>query len=98
FVRPETDQQIRRQADALPADVQAEEIVHQHQQQHRGEEQIQVREELSALRVLAHVADRVDVDQRANTGDQQRETHRQLVELQTEVDLQIGDGNPGEQG
>ena len=88
LVLPEPDQQVGRQADAFPPDVEAEVVVGEHQQQHRGEEQVQVREEPAAPGIFGHVADRVDVDQRADAGDQQHEAHRQLVELQAEVHLQ----------
>ena len=42
LVLPEPDQQVRRQADAFPADVEAEVVVGEHQQQHRRDEQVQV--------------------------------------------------------
>jgi hypothetical protein len=35
LVRPEPDQQVRRQADAFPPDIQPEVVVGEHQQQHR---------------------------------------------------------------
>ena len=79
---PEPDQQVGRQADALPADVQDQVVVGQHQQQHRGDEQVHVAEEPPPAGVVRHVADRVDVDERANAGDQQHERYRQRVEQQ----------------
>ena len=86
-VVPEADQQVGREADALPADVERHEAVAQHQQQHRRDEQVQVGEEPPPARVVRHVADRVDVDQRADAGDQQHERQRQRVEQQPEVDV-----------
>ena len=50
LVLPEPDQQVRREADALPARVQHQVVVGQHQQQHRGDEQVQVAEEPAPLR------------------------------------------------
>ena len=52
LVLPEPDQQVRRQADAFPADVEAQVVVGQHQQQHRRQEQVQVREKPTAVRGL----------------------------------------------
>ena len=97
LVVPEPDQQVGRQAHAFPAGVEAHEVVGHHQQQHRCEEQVEVGEKPSAVRVFGHIRDRVDVDQRPDSGDQQHETDRQLVDLHTEVHLQAADRYPGEQ-
>ena len=96
-VVPERDQQVRRQTDALPAEVEHHVVVAEHQQQHRGDEQVEVPEELAAPRVVLHVADRVQVDQRADAGDQQHEDAGQRVEQQSEVDLQLADVDEVEQ-
>ena len=88
LLEPEPDQQVRRQADALPADVQQQVVVGEDQQQHRGDEQVEVAEEPAPLGVVLHVADRVDVDQRADAGDQQDEDDRQRVEQQATVDVE----------
>ena len=69
----------------------------QHQHQHRRDEQVEVAEEADPARVVLHVADRVDVDQRADAGDQQQEQCRQRVVEQVEVDLQAARLEPGEQ-
>ena len=90
----EADQQVRREADALPAEVEHHEVVAQDQQQHRGDEQVELREEPPPARVVAHVADRVEVDQRADPGDEQHERQRQRVDPQPEVDVQAADGEP----
>ena len=79
LVLPETDQQVTREPDAFPADVQQQVVVGEHQYQHRGDEQVQVAEELASIGVVRHVAERIDVDQRANDGDQQDEDNRQLI-------------------
>src|SRR5207342_16449 len=59
--------------------------------------QVEVAEEATPARVVLHVADRVDVDQRADAGDQQQEQRRQRVVEQVEVDLQAARLEPGEQ-
>ena len=74
-VVPEPDQQVGRQTHAFPADVEQQVGVGQHQQQHRGHEQVEVGEEPALVRVVLHVADRVDVDQRPDEGHQQHERH-----------------------
>ena len=90
LVLPEPDQQVGGQAHALPARVQGQVVVGQHQQQHRGQEQVHVAEEPAPLRVVRHVADREDVDQRADAGDQQHEADRQRVEQQADAHLEAG--------
>ena len=71
-LEPEADQQVRREPDAFPADEQDEQRPAQHQQQHEEQEQVEVGEVARVARVVLHVADRVDVDQRADAGDDQR--------------------------
>ena len=85
LVLPEADQQVRGQADALPADEQHQVVVGEHQQQHRGDEQVEEPEEAAPPLVVGHVADRVDVDQAADAGDQQHEQDRQLVDQQPDA-------------
>ena len=92
---PERDQQVRRETDALPAEVEHHVVVAEHQQQHRRDEEVEVAEEPPAARVVRHVADRVQVDQGADAGDQQDEDRRQRVEQQPEVDLQLADRDEG---
>ena len=97
LVGPEPDQQVGRQTDALPTHVEPEVVVGEDEQQHRRHEQVQVGKKATPRRVVGHVADGVDVDQRTHAGDEQHEAHRQRVELQAEVDLQHAHGYPGEQ-
>ena len=68
---PEGDQEVGAGADALPAEERDQQVLAEHQQQHGEDEQVQVEEELRELRVAVHVPDRVQVDQRADAGDEQ---------------------------
>ena len=45
-----------------------------------------------------HVADRVDVDQEADEGDERDHDRRQRVELERRVDHELAGGDPGEVG
>jgi hypothetical protein len=45
LVEPEADQEIRRQADEAPTDEQPDEVVGEHERQHREHEEIHVGEE-----------------------------------------------------
>ena len=58
---PEADEQVAREADALPAEEHLDEVVGRHQHQHGEGEQRQIGEEARPVRVLVHVADRVEV-------------------------------------
>ena len=97
LVVPEADQQVGRETHALPPDIEHEEVVAEHEQQHGREEQVHVAEEAAPVGVVAHVADRVDDDQRADPGDEQHETDRQLVDEQVHVHLQARHRDPGVQ-
>ena len=65
------------------------------QREHRRDEQVEVAEEPAAARVVLHVADGVDVDQRADAGDQQQEQRGQLVVEQVHADAERAGLEPG---
>ena len=80
--------------DAFPADEQHEQRPAEHQQQHEEQEQVEVREVARVARVVLHVADRVDVDQRADAGDDQRHHGRQPVEVERDLERAAADVGP----
>ena len=94
----EADQQIRRQADALPADEHQQVVAGQDQRQHEKHEQVQVGEEAVEAAFLPHVADGINVNQETNAGDDQQHDQRKLVEIEGEVDLEIPSAQPGCEG
>ena len=85
---PEADQQVAGQAHQGPADDQDDEVVGQHQQQHREDEEVHVGEEARVVVVglVLHVADGVDVDEEADAGDDQGHHRGQRVEVEVDVD------------
>lgn len=97
LVLPEADQQVRRQADALPAQEEAHEVGREHEHQHRGDEEVEVAEEPAPPRVVLHVAHRVQVDERPDTGDQQQEERGQRVVEQVHADVHVAGLEPGPQ-
>ena len=97
LVLPEADQQVRRQTDALPTEEHHQVVGGEHQREHRGDEQVEVREEPATAGIVGHVADRVDVDQRADAGDQQHEQPGQLVVRERHLDVEPAGLDPGEQ-
>ena len=80
LIEVEADQQIAAQPDAFPADEQQQVVRRQHQHQHEEHEQVQVGEEPVVAALVRHVADRVDVDQRADAGDDQQHDGGQPVD------------------
>ena len=97
FAEPERDEEVGAGAHALPAEEGDEHVAAQHQHQHREHEQVQVDEELREPRVAVHVADRVQVDQRADAGDEQRHRDRQRVGEEPDVHLEAADVEPVEE-
>ncbi len=94
----EADQQVRAQPDALPADEHHQEVRAEHQHEHEEDEQVQVGEEARVVGVglLVHVGRRVDVDQRADAGDDQDHQRRQRVEPEGQVEREVARLDPGE--
>src|SRR6266545_765864 len=92
-VEPEADEQVRAQADPLPAEEHDQEVLGEHQDQHRGHEQVEPGEERLPALVVGHVADRVQVDQAGDAGDDQGHDGRELVPAQVEGDPQVAGGD-----
>ncbi len=97
-LEPEADQEIRAETDAGPADDQPDEISGEDEQEHREHEEVHVGEEARVSRILPHVADRVDVDQKADPGDHQDHQGRERVDVEVEGDVEVAALPPGEVG
>src|SRR5690606_10623193 len=54
--KPETNEQIRTQAHAFPADKQQQVIAARHEQEHEKDKEIEIREEFVVSLVIVHVA------------------------------------------
>src|SRR6185312_361346 len=81
----EADQQIRGEADAFPSDKQQNIAVGQNQREHEKHEQVQVREEAIVAAFFRHVSDRVNVDEKADSGHDEQHRHRELVEIEAKI-------------
>ena len=86
---PEADEQVRAQPDALPTDEQGQEAVAAHQNEHGGQEQVEVDEEarvapgvLVEAHVFVHVAGGIDVDERADARDDEHHRHGKRIHLE----------------
>ena len=83
---PEADQQIGGEADALPAEEHLEEVVGRHQHQHGEGEEREIGEEARPVRIVRHVADRIDVDERRDGRHDDQHHGRQRVDAERPVD------------
>ena len=94
---PEADEEVRAHPDALPPEEGDEQVAPEHEHQHREHEEVQVEEELRELLVAVHVANGVQMDQGADTGDEQRHRDGQRIGEKAEAHLQAPARNPLEQ-
>ena len=92
---PEADEQVRGQAHQLPGREDDQVAVRQDEQQHAEHEEVEVGEEAPLARVVRHVADAVDVHQRADPGDHDEHDRGQVVEEEAELDLEVAGRDPG---
>ena len=81
----EADEQVRAKADALPADEHEGIVVPQDERQHGEHEQVQVAEKPVVAAFVAHVADRVNVDQHPHAGNKQQPDGRQRIEQEAGI-------------
>ena len=65
-----TNQQVRTQPNAFPADEHQQEVVREHKRQHREHEQVQIREKAVKAFVAVHVPGRENVDEKSDEGDE----------------------------
>src|SRR5258708_1890933 len=84
----ETDQQIRAQADALPADKHQDIVVGQNQRQHGKHEEIEVSEEAVVAAFVRHVSGGINMDQHADAGDKEQPDAGERIEQESSVGLE----------
>jgi hypothetical protein len=96
LVVPEADQQIAREADALPSEEQLHEVVRGHQHQHREGEQREIAEETRPAGILVHVADGIEVHEAGDRRHDDQHHGGQRVDAQRPVDRQLAGQHPGE--
>ncbi len=91
------DQQIGTDADQFPENEHHDEIVRENDSEHGEHEKGEGREVAGFARVVLHVAERIDVDERADAGDQHEHRLAQIVENESKRDIENGaEVDPGE--
>ena len=81
----ETDQQIRTQPHAFPADEQQHIVVGQDQRQHGEHEEVEISEEAVVAAFMRHVSGGVNVNQHADTGDEEQPDAGKRIEQETGI-------------
>ena len=80
---PKADQQIAAQADTFPAHKQQQQVVGQHQHQHRRDKQVHIGKKPAVIRIVAHEQRGINMDQQADTGDHRQHGQGQSVDVKT---------------
>ena len=94
LVEPETDKQIRRDADNFPAHEQQQQAVGQHEAKHPGGEQRQVTEKPRHAFVVFHVAGGVDKNEQADESDHRQHRAVERVEYEAKRDGCVTNSEP----
>src|SRR5206468_6211241 len=92
---PEADQGIGAEPHALPADEEERQVVGEHEDEHRGREQVQVGEVAREAPIAVHAADRVDVHEKADARHHERHDRRECVEPERGLGAEGPRGDPG---
>ena len=87
-VYQKADQAVAAEAHAFPAEEHHHEVAAHHQEQHGEDEEVEPHEEAPVVRLVRHVARRVDVDERRHVGDDHRHHHAQRVDAERELDVE----------
>ena len=84
-VEIETDQKIRTQAHAFPADKHEHIVVGEDKRQHGEHEEVEVAEEAVVAAFMRHVSRGINVDQHADAGDEQQPDAGKRIEQEAGV-------------
>src|SRR6266568_9603304 len=83
----ETNQKIGAQAYAFPANEHQHVVVRENQREHGEHEKVEVSEKSVVSAFMRHVADRINVDQHPDAGNEQQPDARERIEEKSGVGL-----------
>src|SRR5246127_4129947 len=95
---PKAYEQIRTQPHALPTDKERQQVVRHHQDQHEENKQIEVDEKARHPLIVGHIAEGIDVDEKADAGDDQQHHRAEVVDLKGKLYLERAGLDPGIEG
>jgi len=83
------DQEVGTQTDGFPKHKQLKQVIRQYQHEHGKGKQCDIAEETGITRLPVHVADRIDVHQGTDTGDQEQHDGGQPVDVEADMDVKM---------
>ena len=94
FTEVETDEEVRGEAYAFPADEEEQEVGGEDEDRHEEHEEVEIGEEAPVTVFMRHIAGGVEMDEEADAGDDGQHDESEVVDGEGKGDLEAGDGNP----
>src|SRR6202011_1975989 len=90
------DEQVAREAHTFPADEEEYVVCGEDEDEHEKHKEIEVGEEAVVAALVSHVAGGVDMDEPADSGDDEEHDHSEVVDLEIDARADIPRDDPGE--
>ena len=90
----ETDQKVRTESDALPEDVELQEVRREHEPEHRRDKERDEREEAPHAGIVLHVADGIDGDAKRYRRDDEEHHRRDGIDEDAHLQDEAADRHP----
>src|SRR5262245_53001512 len=84
---PKPDKKIGTETHTLPTDEEHQKVISHHQQEHEEDKQVQIHEETNHAFVVTDIAERIDMNQKADAGDDEQHHCAQGIDLKRKSDL-----------
>src|SRR5262245_9452774 len=84
---PKPDKKIGTETHTLPTDEEHQKVISHHQQEHEEDKEVQIHEETNHPFVVTDIAERIDMNQKADAGDDEQHHCAQGIDLKRKLDL-----------